>query len=213
MNPVKVAVIGCGHLGRIHTKLLCEAPGFEVVGVADPNSAARDQVEQQFDLLTYADYRSLMDRIDAAVVASPTFAHFDAAAELLLNGIHTFVEKPLTSCSAQAQRLLQIADQQKCVLQVGHVERFNPAYQAALEQVGHPRYFESERTSGYTFRSTDIGVVFDLMIHDIDLVLAAVDSPLANVRASGISIFGRHEDIAEARLEFANGAIANLNVI
>lgn len=210
MSSLQLAVVGAGHLGRIHAKLAKTLDGVEVVGVSDPAAAAREQIKETLDLPVVADYRSLRSGIDAAIVAAPTRLHETICFDLLSNGIHVLVEKPITLSASDASELVQLADSQNCVLQVGHVERFNPAMRAAEEDIGAPFYINAERTSPYTFRSTDVGVVMDLMIHDIDLVLSLAQSQVRDVRATGISVFGRHEDIAQARLEFANGCVANL---
>ena len=211
MSIIKCAVIGVGHLGRIHARLIRELDGVELVGVADPDREAREQVAQQYHVSHFADYQELIDSIDAAIIATPTRSHFEIAKVLLAHGVHVFLEKPMTHTSAQARHLVSLADSTNRVLQIGHVERFNPAFEHVRQTIRNPKYIEGSRTSNYTFRSTDIGVVHDLMIHDIDLVLSLNRSPITDVRALGISVFGGEEDIAHARLEFANGCVANLS--
>lgn len=211
MSQIQCAVIGVGHLGRIHARLIRELEGVELVGVADPDRQAREQVAQQYQVADCDDYRELIDSIDAAIIATPTRSHFEIAKVLLTHGVHVFVEKPMTHTSAQARHLVSLADSSNCLLQIGHVERFNPAFEHVRQTIHDPKYIEGSRTSTYTFRSTDVGVVHDLMIHDIDLVLSLNRSPVTEVRALGISVFGGEEDIAHARLEFANGCVANLS--
>jgi predicted dehydrogenase len=158
-----------------------------------------------------ADHRSLIGRIDAAVVASPTGLHYDLSKELLEAGVHLLVEKPLCNDSADADALVALARRKNLVLQVGHVERFNPAFTAAMESIKKPKYIDAIRSSGYTFRSTDVGVVLDLMIHDIDLVLSMVKSRVKSVEAMGVTVVGGHEDVANARISFECGCVANLS--
>ena len=210
MNQLKVAVIGGGHLGRIHTRLLNQNPRFDLVSVADTEDSTREKLAAEFGVETTNDYHSLVGKIDAAVIATPTASHYAIAKDLLANGIHVLIEKPVTNTTAQAEHLVALAAEKNLTLQVGHVERFNPAFQEARRLIKRPRYIEANRMSGYTMRSTDVGVVLDLMIHDIDLVVSLVNSPLMESRAIGVSVFGPHEDIAQARLEFEDGTVANL---
>ncbi len=206
---IKTAVIGAGHLGRIHAKLLKQIGDVEVVAVADPCSTARQKIETELGLKTTDNWQELIGKIDAAVVAAPTSLHHEIAAELAGNDIHLLIEKPVTTTVAQARHLSRIANARNCMIQVGHVERFNAASEGATS-VGIPRFIQTCRASGYTFRSIDVGVVLDLMIHDIDLVCNLAQSPVVDVQAVGISVFGKHEDIAQARLQFENGLVANL---
>ncbi|HEV7221651.1 MAG TPA: Gfo/Idh/MocA family oxidoreductase [Pirellulales bacterium] len=211
MKPLRVAVVGAGHLGRIHARILSGLEGFSLVGVADPLEASRRETAVAHHVEAFADHRRLLGRIDAAVVAAPTKQHHAVALDLLAGGVHLFVEKPLAATLAEAQELVDAARRRGALLQVGHVERFNPAFAAVLPHVREPKYIEAVRRGGFTFRSTDIGVVLDLMIHDIDLVLSLVRSPLRSVEALGVSLFGRREDIANARLHFENGCVASLS--
>lgn len=210
MSTLKLAVIGGGHLGRIHAKLAQTHEQFEVVAVADPSPLARRQVEEQLELPTVADYHELIGQVDAAIVAAPTLAHYEITSTLLRAGIHTLVEKPLASSADQAQRLVQIARSHGRVLQTGHVERFNPSWTAAQPHLGRPKFIEAVRAGAYSGRSTDIGVVMDLMIHDLDLILSLDRSPVQEIYASGVAVLGAHEDMAEARLHMASGCIVNL---
>ena len=210
MSQLRVAVIGAGNLGRIHARLMSQQRGVNLVAVADPSKAACDQISEAIDTKTIDDYHELIGHIDAAVVATPTRFHFEIANELLKNGIHTLIEKPLTDDVSTAQELVSIAQRYQRIVQVGHVERFNPAFETAVSKVGTPKFIQASRTSTYTFRSTDIGVVHDLMIHDIDLVNSILDGALVDTRAVGFSMFGGHEDMVQARLQFSCGAVANL---
>lgn len=211
MSHLKLAVIGAGHLGRIHARLASALPTIELVAVVDPIAAAREAVAGEFAAQAVADYRQLYGKIDAAVVATPTFLHHQVGMDLLQAGVHLLIEKPLAPTASQCQELVAAAQAGGLVLQVGHVERFNPALAAVAEHVRAPRYIDATRASGYTFRSTDIGVVLDLMIHDIDVVLSLIDSPVVGVQALGQAIFGGQEDMAQARITFENGAVANLS--
>lgn len=210
MSQLRIAVVGGGHLGRIHTRLLNANPVFDLVAVADTSPVSREKIADEFHVETVDDYRELLNRIDAAVIATPTASHYKIGIDLLTRGIHTLIEKPVTNTTPQADHLIQLSDRTNAVLQVGHVERFNPVFEKAAASLPNPRYIEAQRMSGYTFRSIDVGVVMDLMIHDIDLIVSLVSSPLVETRAVGVSVFGPHEDIAQARLEFANGTVANL---
>ncbi len=210
MTKLRVAVVGAGHLGKIHARLLNSQDDVELVGIADPSPAAQQQVLDQIETQVVSDYRKLIGQIDAAVIATPTRMHFAVAKELLESKIHTLIEKPLTDSVSDAQELVYLADRNDCVIQVGHVEQFNPAIKAALNLVGQPKFIQASRMSGYTFRSTDIGVVHDLMIHDIDLVNSMFPGDVVETRANGMSMFGHNEDIAQARLQFSCGGIANL---
>jgi predicted dehydrogenase len=196
-------------LGRIHTRLARSLRGAQLVGIVEPVAAAREAVAKEFGTTGYAHYGEILPQIDAAIVATPTCFHHQVGMELIRAGKHVLVEKPITTTVTEAEELIAAADASGTVLAVGHVERFNPAYVAALPHIQSPKYIESRRTSGFTFRSTDVGVVLDIMIHDIDLVLALVDSPLVDVQALGITLFGPHEDLVQARLTFASGCVAN----
>jgi predicted dehydrogenase len=211
VTKLNVAVIGAGHLGRIHARLLAAMSDVTLVGIADPLATARDSVASEAGTTAYADHRELISRVDAAVIAAPTRHHHAVALDFLRAGIAVLVEKPLAAELAEADDLVRAAERNAAILQVGHIERFNPAFVAAAPRLGPPRYIDAVRASGFTGRSTDIGVVHDLMIHDIDLILSLIHAPLVHVSALGLAILGRHEDVAQARLEFAGGAVANLS--
>ncbi len=210
---IRLAVIGAGYLGRIHARLASQLDGVELIAVVDPLPEARRLAQAECQAPVLADYHELIGRIDAAVVATPTRFHRAVSLSLLEHGIHLLVEKPLATTVAEADEILAAAQQHGAIVQVGHIERFNPAWNqpAVWPMVREPKYIEASRTSGYTFRSTDIGVVLDLMIHDLDLALHFANSPVQNVQALGISVMGENEDVAQARLEFANGCVANLS--
>ncbi|MEK6235543.1 MAG: Gfo/Idh/MocA family oxidoreductase, partial [Planctomycetales bacterium] len=202
MKPLRMGVIGTGHLGKFHARILSQTPGVELVGVADASAEAAEKVAAEHGVEAFSDWESLAARVDAAVLAVPTTLHHQLGAPLLENGIHLLIEKPLAATSKDALALADLAEQRGLVLAVGHVERFNPAWTALQGQLSDPKYVEANRLSGYTFRSTDVGVVLDLMIHDLDLLLSLVGRPVREVEALGVSLFGKHEDAANARITF-----------
>ena len=210
MSRVRLAVIGVGHLGAIHARLLRQLPDVEVVAVVDPSADNRNKVAAELELPSLADYGSLYGHIDGAIVATPSRTHHAVASDLLSHGIHVFVEKPVTLNVGDADDLIAEAEARQLVLQVGHVERFNPALIAARPHLTEPKYIDAVRSGPFTCRSTDIGVVLDLMIHDIDAILALVNDEVVSVEALGAAVFGPNEDWAQARLHFAGGCVANL---
>jgi predicted dehydrogenase len=210
VSRLRLAVVGVGHLGRIHAKLAAAIPEIELVAVVDARREACDTVARDLGCRSLGDFRELIGEIDGAVVATPTMTHFAVASELIRGGVHVLVEKPITPNEQEADELVQLARRRCVVLQVGHVERFNPALVSVERRLAEPRFIEARRQSGYTFRSTDVGVILDLMIHDIDVTLSLVRSPVTHVDALGISVLGDHEDMVSARLHFANGCVANL---
>ncbi|MEM7453160.1 MAG: Gfo/Idh/MocA family oxidoreductase [Planctomycetota bacterium] len=210
MSRLKIAVIGAGHLGRIHARLLAQIPEIDLVAVAEPSEAAQQLIKEQSDVELIGDYRELIGRIDAAVIATPTRTHYDIASNLLESGIHVLCEKPLTDSVSDAKLLVAAARRNGVVVAVGHCERFNASIRAAAEQVGQPKFIQCARMSAYTYRSTDIGVVHDLMIHDIDLVNSLFPGEVIDTRANGLSVFSGREDIAQARIQFSCGGVANL---
>ena len=210
MSRLRIAVIGAGHLGRIHAKLLGQVDGAELVAISDPFEGAREKAESLFSVPTYADYNDVIDQVDAAIIAAPTDLHHEIAVKFLKAGKHLLVEKPLTSSGEQANQLAMLAAAKRLTLQVGHVERFNPAFTALGDIAVDVKYVEAVRASRFPGRCLDVGVVMDLMIHDIDLVLSMTEAPVKSVSASGISVISSHEDIAETRIEFECGLVANL---
>jgi predicted dehydrogenase len=210
-KKIRLAVVGCGRLGGFHAQKLAAREDVELKAVVDPVAANRQRVAAECHTEALTDFAGLFGTIDAAVIAAPTSLHHRVAREFLDAGIHLLVEKPLCTTHAEADELTAIARRRGAILQVGHVERFNPAFQVAATQLHSPKYIEASRANGFTFRSTDVGVVLDLMIHDIDLVLSLVKSPVRKVEALGISVLGGHEDMANARLEFESGCVASLS--
>jgi predicted dehydrogenase len=203
-------VVGVGHLGRHHARILAGIDGVELVGVADTRADQARAVAEPLGSTAFEDYRALLDRVDAVSVAVPTVAHREVAGAFLARGVHAMVEKPLAGSVAEGRELVELADRAGVVLAVGHIERFNPIWEMARDRCPRPRYIDAERLGIYTFRSTDIGAVLDLMIHDIDLILSLVNQPVVSVSALGTPVFGGHEDLAQARIEFEDGCIADI---
>ncbi len=210
MKRLRMGVVGVGHLGKEHARILSTLPDVELVGVADPHAAQAESVALRCNTRAYPGHLPLMPLVDAAVIAAPTFAHHTVASDFLSRGIPVLVEKPLTVDPAQADELVALAERRGTVLQVGHIERFNPAFEALQRLPLQPKYVCSERCGGFTGRSTDVGVVHDLMIHDLDLLLALVRSPVRSVEALGAAVLGGCEDLAQARIVFADGCVADV---
>lgn len=207
---MRAAVVGVGHLGQHHARIYAQMAGVDLVGVADLDETAGKTIAARYGAPWCADYRELPEDVQLVSVASPTKTHHEVASHFLSRGISVLVEKPLTQTLEEGEDLVRIAKQSGAILQVGHVERFNPAC-AAIDRLGvEPRFVECDRISPFSFRSSDIGVVLDLMIHDLDLILHFVRSEVERVEAIGISVLGLQEDIANARLVFANGCVANV---
>jgi predicted dehydrogenase len=210
MAPLRLAVIGVGHLGKEHARILAGLPDVELVGVADVVATQVEAVALRCGTRAYPDHRPLLDQVDAAVIVVPTSHHHAVASEFLRRGVPVLVEKPLTPDLGQAEELHELSLRHGALLQVGHIERFNPAFEALQSRPLQPKYITCERVGPYSGRSTDIGVVLDLMIHDIDLVQALVGSEARSAEAMGLSILGGHEDMATARITFANGCVVDL---
>jgi predicted dehydrogenase len=206
---MRTAVIGVGYLGRFHAQKYSSLPNSELVGIADPSAAARNAVAAELSVAAYADYRELLGKVDAVSIVTPTPYHFAVAKDFLEAGAHVLVEKPMTVTIEEGVALIEAARLAKRVLQVGHLERFNAAVQAVQPILTIPRFIESARLAPFKHRGTDVDVVLDLMIHDIDLILSIVRSPVVSVDAIGSSVFSKEIDIANARLRFANGCVAN----
>jgi predicted dehydrogenase len=214
MNPIRVAVLGVGSLGKEHARIyagLAEAGQVELTGVFDTSADTARKIAAKHGTRVFASIAELAAASDAVNIVTPTPTHFELAKLLLQQGKHVLVEKPMTDNTDQAAELVQLAQRENCVLQVGHVERFNPVFKYLETVATQPRFIECHRSSPYPARSMDIGVVLDLMIHDLDVVLAFVKSPVTSVDAVGIPVLSKSEDIANARLRFANGCVANLN--
>ena len=214
-SKVKVAVLGTGSLGKEHARIYSElaaAGQVEFAGIFDTNADTARRIAAKYKACIFKSVAEAAANADALNIVTPTVTHFELAKTLLAQGKHVLVEKPMTDDTAQAAELIQLAQRKNCVLQVGHVERFNPVFNYLESVATEPRFIETHRLSPYPARSTDIGVVLDLMIHDLDIVLAFVKSPVTSVDAVGIPVLSKSEDIANARLHFANRCVANLTV-
>jgi predicted dehydrogenase len=206
---IRTAVIGVGYLGRFHAQKYAGLPNSQLVGIADPAPAARSSVAAELGVAGHADYRELLGSVDAVSIVTPTAAHYEVAKAFLEAGASVLVEKPMTVTIEEGEGLIDIAARAKRILQVGHLERFNAAVLAVQPALTIPRFIESARLAPFKHRGTDVDVVLDLMIHDIDLILSIVRSPVVSVDAIGSSVFSKEIDIANARLRFANGCVAN----
>jgi predicted dehydrogenase len=210
MSGVRIGVIGVGHLGQHHARLLASMDGIELVGICDINRARADEIGARFSAPAFSDSRELLGRVDAVTVAVPTVAHLDVALPFLQAGVATLVEKPIAPSVADADRLVDAAERGGAMLATGHTERFNPAVAAAMPLISEPRFIEIHRLGTFPERSLDIDVIFDLMIHDLDLLLSVVRSEVTGIEAVGVNVLTPKADIANARLRFASGCIANL---
>jgi predicted dehydrogenase len=209
-DKLRVGVIGVGHLGKEHARVYASLPNVELVGVVDTNEKQGSAVAAKVKTRYYANPAEIIGRVDAVSVAVPTSAHFAVAKDFLERSIAALVEKPITKDVAEAEQLVDIARRSGAVLQVGHIERFNPALMAVLQRPFSPKFIECHRLSPFSFRSTDIGVVMDLMIHDIDIILHLVKSEIRRLDAVGLPIMSEYEDIANARITFESGCVANV---
>jgi predicted dehydrogenase len=209
-ESLRAAVIGVGYLGRFHAQKYAALPDVELVGVADPNPDAARRVAKELGVTAFASHRDLFGQVDLVSIASTTESHHAIARECLAAGLHVLVEKPITVTVAQADELIELAQANQRLLQVGHLERYNPAWLAVRDKIATPLFFEAHRMAPFKPRGIDVSVVLDLMIHDLDLILPLVNSPLKEIRASGVSVLTDGVDIANARLEFVNGCVANI---
>ncbi|MEK7710869.1 MAG: Gfo/Idh/MocA family oxidoreductase [Planctomycetota bacterium] len=209
-KPLGVAVVGAGRMGKHHARIYAQLPGCRLVAIVDRDIDRAGEIAGEFGGAAVASVSDIPDDVQAASVAVPTVYHADVAIPLMERGIAVLVEKPLAHDASTARRLVEAARRFHRVLQVGHSERFNPVVRAMLRMEVTPRFIEAQRVSPFTFRSADIGVVFDMMIHDIDIMLHLVREPVHSVEAVGVNVLGPHEDVANARIRFAGGAVANL---
>jgi predicted dehydrogenase len=207
---VKVGVAGVGHMGKEHARIYAESKGAELVGVHDSNPDTAKKIAEKCRTRAFSSLEEMVEAVEAASIVTPTTTHLAIAAPFLKKGKHVLVEKPIAMDTAEARELVNLADQHGAKLAVGHVERFNPVLAALEERLGRPRFIEAHRLSPYPGRSTDIGVVMDLMIHDLEIILHLVRSPVTSVDAVGVPVLSKGEDIANARIRFANGCVANL---
>lgn len=207
---LKIGVLGAGHLGKIHLKCIKQIDDYQLVGFYDPNEEIAKQVEIDKNVKRFTDIEKLIDEVDVVDIVTPTVSHFDCAQRSLKKFRHVFIEKPIVATPDEALRLIDLATEADVKVQVGHVERFNPAFLAAQPYISNPMFIEAHRLSQFNPRGTDVPVVLDLMIHDIDIVLNVVQSNVKKINASGVSIVSDTPDIANARIEFENGCVANL---
>ncbi|MEL6720167.1 MAG: Gfo/Idh/MocA family oxidoreductase [Bacteroidota bacterium] len=210
-KQLKIGILGMGHLGRIHAKCLQLLPDqYDLVGFYDPDAAQAEKRSQEFGIPSFASEEKLIDAVEVVDIVAPTSAHFSLAKKAMLAKKHIFIEKPLTHSLSEAQELIDISEQQKVKVQVGHVERFNPALLALDGQLLQPMFVEGHRLASFNPRGTDVSVVLDLMIHDLDILLHLVKAKVESVSASGVAVVSDNIDIANARIEFENGCVANL---
>ncbi|HKJ48380.1 MAG TPA: Gfo/Idh/MocA family oxidoreductase [Christiangramia sp.] len=209
-NMLKAGVLGAGHLGKIHLKLLKQSEEYELVGFYDANKKNAEKIASEFGYKMFDDLDELIAAVDMIDVVTPTLSHFEVAKKVISAGKHLFIEKPITNTYEEAKELIELAEKHGVKGQVGHVERFNPAFQAVADRIENPMFIEAHRLAEFNPRGTDVPVVLDLMIHDIDAVLSVVKSNVKKINASGVSVISDTPDIANARIEFENGCVANL---
>ena len=209
-QPLRVGVVGVGYLGSRHAQIYAAMPGVDLTALCDIDATRVKGLARTLRCKALTDYQGLAGRVDAVSLAVPTTLHATIGRDLLAQGIHVLIEKPIATTLADADRLIRTAARHRVVLQVGHVERFNAAIHTAIERLRHPRFIEVHRLSPYPFRGTDVSVVLDVMLHDLDLILMLVHARVTRVAALGVPVLSGSEDIANARLEFASGCVANL---
>ena len=207
---LKAGLVGAGHLGKIHLKLLNQSEKYELVGFYDSDAENGKKLEQEFGYKYYNDLDQLLSEIQVLDIVTPTLFHYEYAKKAIEKGIHFFIEKPVTQTLEQAEELIRLCEEKNIKVQVGHVERYNPAYIATKSYLSNPQFIEIHRLAEFNPRGTDVSVVLDLMIHDLDILLSIVKSPVKHLHASGVSVVSKTPDITNARIEFENGCVANL---
>jgi len=207
---LKIGVLGAGHLGKIHIRILKDADFVELVGFYDPDKQMAAKAFEEFGVQPFADMDELIDKCDVIDVVTPTLAHYDCAVSSIRKFKHVFIEKPISHTLEEAKKMISLSEEAKVKVQVGHVERFNPAFTMARNHLNNPMFIETHRLAQFNPRGTDVSVVLDLMIHDIDVVLSVVGAEVSDVKASGVAVVSDTPDIANARIEFDNGCVANL---
>lgn len=207
---LKIGVLGAGHLGKIHIKCIKDISEYELVGFYDPIPENAATVSEEHGIKSFPTIDALLQEVDLVDIVTPTLSHYDCAAQALNVGKHVFIEKPVTNTREEAEKLIALSTEKGLKIQVGHVERFNPAFTAARPYLKQPMFIETHRLAQFNPRGLDVPVVLDLMIHDIDVILHAVGSPVKNISASGVAVISETPDIANVRLEFENGCVANL---
>ncbi|MCH8903809.1 MAG: Gfo/Idh/MocA family oxidoreductase [Bacteroidetes bacterium] len=207
---LKIGVLGAGHLGKIHIKLLQELDSFDLVGIYDPSQENADKAVKDFGVKSFKDIDDLLTAVDVIDIVTPTLSHYECAIKGLKQSKHVFIEKPMTNTLAEAKDLLKLSEEAQVKVQIGHVERFNPALTAALPYLNNPLFIETHRLAQFNPRGTDVPVVLDLMIHDIDICLHIIKANVKRISANGVAVVSEEPDIANARIEFDNGCVANL---
>ena len=207
---LKAGVLGAGHLGKIHLRLLKQSEKYELTGFYDPDEKNAQKVAKEFGYHYFENLDDLIASVDMVDIVTPTLSHFACAEKVINAGKHVFIEKPIANTIQEAQKIIELAEKNQVKGQVGHVERFNPAFTAVKDKIENPMFIETHRLAEFNPRGTDVPVVLDLMIHDIDIILSVVKSSVKNIQASGVSVISNSPDIANARLEFENGCVANL---
>lgn len=210
MKKIRAAVVGVGYLGKFHAEKYASLPNVELVAVVDADPVRAAEVAAAVGAEPFSDFRELVGRVDLVSIVVPTSMHYETASFFLTNGIHVLLEKPITTTVKEAENLISVAESNGLILQVGHLERFNPALQAVRSEIIRPGFIDAVRVAPYKPRGTDVSVVLDLMVHDLDIISTLIDSKIASISASGASVFSREPDIANARIEFVNGATANV---
>jgi predicted dehydrogenase len=210
MNKVKIGVVGVGHLGNHHTRIISQLPGAELVGVNDSNPEKGKEAAEKYKTRYFGDLDELLKEADAISLVVPTTSHYPLATQILEKGKDLLIEKPITETVEQAEELVQLAKRKNSTFQVGHIERFNPAFLAIEKYRPDPKFIESHRLAQFNPRGTDVAVILDLMIHDIDLILSLVKSPVSQIEAAGVPVIAESQDICNARLTFENGCVANI---
>ncbi len=210
MSKIKMGVVGVGHIGKEHARIYADLPTCDLVGVFDANLEQAQSIAKKYKTKAFQSLAELRDAVDAVSISTPTFAHYDSAHIFLSQGKPVLIEKPITDSPEQAWELIRLAKEKQAFIQVGHIERFNPVLTALEQILSKPRFIEAHRLSPYPNRSTDIGVVLDLMIHDLEVILHLVRSPIQSIDAVGVPVLSKGEDIANVRLRFENGCVANI---
>lgn len=209
-NKLKVGVLGAGHLGKIHLRLLNQSERYELVGFYDPNQEQAQKVVAEFGYTYFDSIDKLIESVEVVDIVTPTLSHYECAMKAIAAKRHIFIEKPITSTVEEAEEIYHLLEDNHLKGQVGHVERFNPAFLAAKSSIENPMFIEVHRLAEFNPRGTDVSVVLDLMIHDIDVLLSVVHSPVKHIEASGVAVISKSPDITNARIEFENGCVANL---
>lgn len=207
---LKIGVLGAGHLGKIHLKVLKQTKKMQLMGFYDPDDITANKAEQELDIKKYKSYDGLLNDVDIVDIVTPTLSHYECASKAIKQCKHVFIEKPLTNTVSEAEKLIALVKEANIKFQVGHIERFNPAFVGVQKHLNNPMFIETHRLAKFNPRGTDVSVVLDLMIHDIDVVLSMVNANVKNIAASGVSIVSETPDIANARISFDNGCVANI---